>query len=72
MLFFLSFHEEFLYILEMNGPDVQQNNNNNLLCGCCDDALLQPVSLFLEVFPGLMVSEQVLLNLERENGAASF
>lgn len=49
----------------MNGPDVQQNNNNNLLCGCCDDALLQPVSLFLEVFPGLMVSEQVLLNLEQ-------
>lgn len=39
-----------------------------LLRRCGDDALLQPVGLFLKVLPGFVVPVQVVFNLEGKMG----
>lgn len=38
----------------------------HLLRGGCHNALLQPVGLFLLVFPGFMIPIEIILNLERQ------
>lgn len=58
--------------MKHHSPEPGDPADADLLCGRRDDALLEPVGLLLLVLAGLVVPEEVALNLDREQEHAMF